>query len=321
MRVELTQGSPEWLAFREGRIGSSDAPVIVGESPYKSTFQLWAERVTGTPVELDEGTKRLFRMGHLFETPLLDHYAQERGVPVERGPVFLSDELPFLSASLDGLAGDRIVEAKYSNADDWPHEGVPDHVVIQAQHQMYVTGFEVVDVVALIRGYVRIVEVPRDPALIDDVLSLEGLFHAAVLDRTPLPSWIDGSEGSRKAILRIYPTNTARMRAADPEAIALVTRLLDLREDLRVLAAEVDTTENAVRFLIGESEGVEGPGFRVTYRNRRDGVKVGWEQVAFGYRTLLEQSGASPETLDTIRSLYTAEVPGARVLRVNRTEE
>jgi putative phage-type endonuclease len=31
----------DWLEFRKGGIGSSDAPIIAGVSPYSTPYQLW----------------------------------------------------------------------------------------------------------------------------------------------------------------------------------------------------------------------------------------------------------------------------------------
>jgi putative phage-type endonuclease len=39
------QGSPEWLEWRSQGVTATDIPVILGLSPYKTVWQLWAEKI------------------------------------------------------------------------------------------------------------------------------------------------------------------------------------------------------------------------------------------------------------------------------------
>ena len=64
--VRIRQQSPEWLAFRRTHIGSSDAAVIAGESPYSSAIELYGEKVDG-PGEIPEDKATLLRVGHRGE--------------------------------------------------------------------------------------------------------------------------------------------------------------------------------------------------------------------------------------------------------------
>ena len=43
--VDLNQRSDEWLQWRSQGITASDIPIILGMSPYKTPWQLWAEKV------------------------------------------------------------------------------------------------------------------------------------------------------------------------------------------------------------------------------------------------------------------------------------
>ncbi len=51
--LAIRQNSPEWLEARRLTIGSSDIPVIVGESPYKDAHTLAAEKLGLVPVVID----------------------------------------------------------------------------------------------------------------------------------------------------------------------------------------------------------------------------------------------------------------------------
>ena len=42
--VDLNQRSDEWLNWRSLGVTATDIPVILGLSPYKTVWQLWAEK-------------------------------------------------------------------------------------------------------------------------------------------------------------------------------------------------------------------------------------------------------------------------------------
>lgn len=56
--VNLIQGSAEWLAWRQLKIGSSDAAVIMGVNPWKTRLQLWKEKVLGETVQENDAMRR-----------------------------------------------------------------------------------------------------------------------------------------------------------------------------------------------------------------------------------------------------------------------
>lgn len=65
--VKLIQGSPEWFAHRAAHLNASDAPAMIGCSPYKTRAQLLREYATGVTKEVDAATQRRFDDGHRFE--------------------------------------------------------------------------------------------------------------------------------------------------------------------------------------------------------------------------------------------------------------
>ena len=42
--VDLSQRSPDWLRWRAQGVTASEAAVVLGRSPYKTPWRLWAER-------------------------------------------------------------------------------------------------------------------------------------------------------------------------------------------------------------------------------------------------------------------------------------
>lgn len=142
----LAQGSPEWISYRREHFNASDAPAMMGESPYKTRSQLLHEMSTGIVPDVDEGTQRRFDDGHRFEAlarPIAEKILDEDLYPVV-------GSLGNISASFDGLTADESVvfEHKTLNNDiraalyDGSCIGadLPLHYRIQMEQQLAVSG-------------------------------------------------------------------------------------------------------------------------------------------------------------------------------------
>jgi putative phage-type endonuclease len=101
--LELTQGSPEWLAHRAKHFNASDAPAMMGVSPYKTRAELLREMHTGVVGDVDIATQKRFDNGHRAEAlarPLAEEIVGEDLYPV-------TGTAGKLSASFDGLTMDE----------------------------------------------------------------------------------------------------------------------------------------------------------------------------------------------------------------------
>lgn len=114
--ISLEQGTPEWLAWRKGGIGASDAPILLNGSHFKRTFETFLDQhITGKE---DDTPKNEFIMnrGKEFEPQARTWY--ERRFYVQAPPICVeSIPYPFIRASLDGwLPTPRItLEIKYAD--------------------------------------------------------------------------------------------------------------------------------------------------------------------------------------------------------------
>ena len=100
-RVErLHQGTLEWHRWRQDGIGSSDAPVIMGESNFKTPRTLWSIK-TGRAAE--GGDSPAARRGRELEQ--LARRAYETQMETQMEPACLVHErLEWMRASLDGIS-------------------------------------------------------------------------------------------------------------------------------------------------------------------------------------------------------------------------
>ena len=111
----LVQGSPEWLAYRAQHFNASDAPAMMGCSPYKTRAELLREMHTGVAADVDIATQKRFDNGHRAENlarPLAEEFIGDVLYPVV-------GSLGRLSASFDGLTldGAEGFEHKAMNAE------------------------------------------------------------------------------------------------------------------------------------------------------------------------------------------------------------
>lgn len=148
--IHAQQGSPEWLQHRATHFNASDAPAMLGISPYKTRGQLLKEMATGITPEIDEYTEKLFDDGHRFEA--LAREIAETIIGRDLFPVVGSDGK--FSASFDGLTlfGDTAYEHKSVNQAlrDISENGLldvarlPEIYRVQMEQQCMVSGAEYV---------------------------------------------------------------------------------------------------------------------------------------------------------------------------------
>lgn len=144
----MIQGSKEWHAHRAAHFNASDAPAMLGISPYKTRTQLLTELKTGITPEVDQFTQSRFNAGHASEA--LARPIAEKIIGEELSPVVGTEG--DLSASFDGITfiGDVAFEHKLlarrleevvwvsDNAEDF----LPEDYLVQMEQQLHVSGAE-----------------------------------------------------------------------------------------------------------------------------------------------------------------------------------
>jgi putative phage-type endonuclease len=140
--LNLIQGSQKWHEHRRTHFNASDAPAMLGVSPYKTRTELLHEIATGiVDAEIDEATLRRFADGHRFEAlarPLAEEIIGDSLSPT----VGVSGKL---SASFDGITFDELVifEHKTFNCslkDITDASQLPEQYRVQMEQQLMVSG-------------------------------------------------------------------------------------------------------------------------------------------------------------------------------------
>jgi putative phage-type endonuclease len=186
-RREFDQGSDAWLAWRRRGIGASDAPVIMGVSPWMDAEALWLEK-TGRAES--RPSNWAMRRGVRLEPEARACYIQRTGISVV--PLCLEhDAMPWMRCSLDGISDDGAVllEVKCPGAADHAvaqRGAVPPKYVPQLQHLLEVSGAGVCHYWSYRDGEGALVEIAPDRVYIERLVAREREFWRLVEeDRRP----------------------------------------------------------------------------------------------------------------------------------------
>ncbi len=255
-------------------LGSSDAAVIMGCSPYKTPWKLAAE-LSGLLPE-DDYESEVMAWGTILQDSVLREFAlRERFVIEKDQPSYHHRSKPYLRATPDGLClryergNDRaimaLVEVKafVSHAPDVPRV---DHLVQVLHQRLVAETVETIDEQYLVYfGGLRMVwfEVPRHQGAIDRILREEEKF-LAMLERGELPP-VSARDAS--ALNRAWPW-------VEPRAVELPGLLLECdhvieqaEQHMERLKGLRDDAEAQIKAYLGDA----------TTGTFSDGTKYDWK--------------------------------------------
>jgi len=132
----LIQGSPEWHEHRATHFNASDAPAMMGVSPFLARSELLLQKHTGITPEVDPGTQKRFDDGHRFEA--LARILAEEIVGDDLYPVTVSNGK--YSASMDGLNMGSDISFEHKSLNDAIRAAtsaaeLPEYLRVQMEHQ------------------------------------------------------------------------------------------------------------------------------------------------------------------------------------------
>jgi len=272
----------QWLQERQTCIGASDAAAIMSESPWKSRYALWAEKVHG--IETTEESERM-KWGLLLEPAISDAFTQwaeenldsfthvspdGNGRVIRRHP-----EYDFLGATLDRLvyAGDDLIgvlEIKTTdgrNHADW-QDGPPLYYQIQVQHQLMVTGLPMGWIAVLIGGnQFKVFECPRFNNFIEILKSNEIAFWRMIENKTqPI---VDGSDSTTAALRLLHPNDDgSEIELNERDWQDDIDHLDELKAKIKEYQADMAVIENNLKSVIGASTFAHVGEFTYSYKTQ-----------------------------------------------------
>ncbi|MBK1699944.1 YqaJ viral recombinase family protein [Thiococcus pfennigii] len=275
--IDVTQRSAEWKAWRARGVTASEAAIVLGRSPYKTPWRLWAER-TGLAREEDLSANPHVQRGVAQEDSARQAFEARHGTLLL--PLCAeSDAHPVLRASFDGIADDGApVELKVPSARTFAEVAAQQTEAPafqlywpQVQHQLFVAEAE--------RGWLvfyggtdRLLEFPvaRDAAFLDQELVPRCLaFWEAIAQRQEPPRdpardlYVPDGEALDHWVILAGDYRDRRREKACLEA-----RLKESKEEL-------DRLEAALVAMMGDFLTAEAAGLKVTRFQQNGAIDYG----------------------------------------------
>jgi putative phage-type endonuclease len=243
----------KWLEQRRHGVGGSDAAAILGLSKWKTPLEVYQEK-RGERHPQPDNESMLW--GRALEPAIRQQYAERTG-RVVRVPesIITHPEHAFMLANLDGITDDRrVLEVKTARiGQDWGEPGsdeIPQAYLLQVQHYMAVTGFEVADVAVLIGGSdFRLYEVPADRELQEMLIAGEAEFWQRVVDGNP-PEPVSLADVQSK----FGRTSNYSAIEASTEVLAAFETIKAIKEQLEAIEASEESAKAFVMKAMGEAD-------------------------------------------------------------------
>jgi putative phage-type endonuclease len=237
-------------------IGGSDAAAILGLSPWKTTLDVYLDKVVGKNEEVDASKAKIFARGKRMEPYIIDLFAEETGLVIaRRGCRYQHPEYPFLCAEIDAEAesGENIeIKTVHPFASkDWgvmDTDEIPVYYAAQAMHGLMVTGKQVCIFGAMIgMDDFRTYRVDRDEDVIASLLQKEINFWNMVQNRTPPePQTTSDAE-------RLFKKDNGSAVEADENAIEAILNLKELKAKKKELDAAIDGEEAKLKIAMKDA--------------------------------------------------------------------
>lgn len=277
-----------WLALRAQDLTSTDIAALFGMSPYKTKFELWHEKKSNEIVRIAQNARMTW--GTRLEASIAEGIAEDRDWCVRPFKEYVRDDELRIGSSFDyriitSAAGraaaapgidspdDAILEIKTVDAlafrNGWKIEDdmlvAPDHIELQVQHQMLVSGLRRAYIGVLVGGNdVRILEREADDGVHRAIRSEAAAFWDSIAAGTP-PDPVMPDDA--RAVIRLNSyAEPGRLRDARGDAV-LASAIADyarLGREIDDLQAIRDSRKAEILQAIGDAEKVLADGFTIS---------------------------------------------------------
>jgi putative phage-type endonuclease len=265
-----------WLAERQRDVTSTESAALFGMSPYTTAFELWHRKHSGTTPEFKVNDR--MKWGNRLEAAIAHGIAEEQGWEIKPLKEYMRDPDARLGSSFDFVITNlgEPVHLEIKNVDylafrdGWiEHDDgsmeAPEHIEMQVQHQMAVSGFKRAFIGAFVGGNRGVViERQRDEDVIKAIRSKVAAFWKTVdAGEEPDPVMPDDAD----AVIRLnqYAEPGKILDASSDEEIArLVTEYREAAAAEKNAAEDKEVAKAKLLEAIGDAEKVLLPGFSIS---------------------------------------------------------
>jgi len=297
------------LEMRRTGIGGSEIGAVAGRSRWCSPLEVWRRKVHGETLEENRHMKR----GRLLEPAVADWYAEETGAELRKvGRTLRHRGRPVAIATPDRIArlqgAPRVLEIKtvnFAKPEEWGPSGtdeVPTPYLMQVAWTMAVCDLPAADLAVLVAGDdFRLYHFKRDAELEGNMLELgERFWVDHVVAKVPPPVC-----GLDEGWLRErFPSDNGEVLSFEQlteDARELVTAYLKQWRASKEHERATSDLSAQIRALMGQASSLEGPGFRIDWKQNRPTTETDWKALAQAHPELVAK--------------FTVAKPGIRPLR------
>jgi putative phage-type endonuclease len=254
----------QWLEERKSRIGASEVSAALGLNPYKSPFQLWAEK-TGL-LEAPELNTEAIRWGARLEAPIALGWSEETGKDVEQaGDLLAHSKHHWLVATPDYYVGEsELLECKLSGspqvAAQFKDGNTPDWFQTQCIIQLACTERDAAHIAALLSGTrleTRIVT--RDAYVEELILGSLMQFWELVQKKTP-PPLVDNDND---IMGELYPVDPHKEIELGCDATLLVDLYEEAKAKKKRAESEVSRLQAEIKMRLGGARTATAGAYRI----------------------------------------------------------
>ena len=318
----------EWLALRKPYLGGSDIAAMLGLSPWKTPYQLWAEK-TGRVVDEKPKNQLALDLGAYDEEFMAKRYQATTGRVVRNYGYMICDDVHHVCADIDRLVvpddakiaafhedirTDTLLEVKTAKY-VWDEE-VPSYYITQDQTYLGLTGCLHADMAVLFREPTltdRYPRVERNQTMIDGILEQSKVWVEKHIWHDEAPDPVSEEDCRRKFA-----------RSKGGVEIVATPRIVEVLEVRRSAMARADKAESDIAAcnteifaFMGEADPLMDPENKArklaTWRSGKDRRMTDWHAIADELAPECD-----PDHVAKVIEAHTVYGPGARVFRLSK---
>lgn len=261
----------DWLAARRQDITSTESAALFGMSPYATAFEIWHRKHSNLETEITKNERMSW--GNRLESAIAYGIAEERGWEIEPMKDYMRLPAERIGASFDfrilnlpdGPAHLEIKNVDYlAFRDGWSDDdgelAAPEHIEMQVQHQMMVSGYSRAFVGALVGGNRHVViEYERRDDVIRSIRQRIAKFWKSVdAHDEPPPVMPEDAE----AVIRLHQyaePGKVIDASTNPPIINLVEQYQHYKREEKLAKEQAEVARAEIMMAIGDAEKVIGP--------------------------------------------------------------
>ena len=260
----------EWLQARTNDITSTEISALFGISPYITEFELWHRKKTKDVVKIEENTR--MKWGKRLEPTIAMGIAEDHDLKITPFKEYvrlidfkIGSSFDY-SIGSDGLLEIKNVDARVYNS-GWEISDddiqAPNHIEMQVQHQLLVSGRKYALIGAFIGGNeITLLKREPDKDIQDAILRKTKAFWASIeANQPPKPDFEKDYEFIRH--LNSY-AEPGKIIEPNDRMIDLSQKYKLLSDQIKVAESQRDGIKAELLTMMGDAEKVKGDTFSIS---------------------------------------------------------